>query len=217
MLPTPQQVVQFSRRLLADENTMRALYRTINLHHRDIRPDADNQPSMALQQDEEGFFSIEVDGPHVVNIVTSLDEQERAQLSTHEPERVAYQKFEFPSHAQAARFLNQTARAEDEKAWDGPGGSFITSVFWMGRKVSPSAHDIIELSRPVNAPLMLTCPSGCGHSAAQHAAFDRGLRAGEDGADAEDLPHEYRGDFGLTEDWLTGLSIGQINANSAAS
>jgi hypothetical protein len=50
------------------------------------------------------------------------------------------------------------------------------------------------------------CPLDCGHTAEEHAAFDRGVKDGEAlGYDAE-CPAEYRG-TNLEETWEIGRSV----------
>jgi hypothetical protein len=52
-----------------------------------------------------------------------------------------------------------------------------------------------------------TCSDDCGHSKAEHVAFDAGVRAGErddDDACKYSMSH-------LREAWLTGHSVGSIN------
>ena len=53
-------------------------------------------------------------------------------------------------------------------------------------------------------------PEPCGHSQAEHDAFDGGLRAGEHGA--AETACTFRGN--LREAWLTGHSVGVENRNS---
>ena len=52
------------------------------------------------------------------------------------------------------------------------------------------------------------CPGGCDHTDEEHRAFDGGVAAGEAGKEAEDCPCD---DFSLSQDWLTGHSVGVAN------
>lgn len=55
------------------------------------------------------------------------------------------------------------------------------------------------------------CKGGCDHSAAEHRAFDRGVRAGEAGVSSLDCPLVQRG---KREAWLAGHSVGTLNAEA---
>jgi len=55
------------------------------------------------------------------------------------------------------------------------------------------------------------CPGDqpCGHSDAEHKAFDLGLRAAEAGFKYESMPKHYDDD--LLEAWANGFGVGQSN------
>jgi hypothetical protein len=52
------------------------------------------------------------------------------------------------------------------------------------------------------------CPDECDHSGAEHAAFDDGVVAGENGDGEDDCPET---DSNLCEAWLAGYSVGSLN------
>jgi hypothetical protein len=64
--------------------------------------------------------------------------------------------------------------------------------------------------------LFIGCPEDCGHTAAEHFAFDEGLNAGEKGEGPLDCPADFYIHPELREAWLSGQSVGLLNREHAA-
>lgn len=54
------------------------------------------------------------------------------------------------------------------------------------------------------------CPPDCGHTEAEHEAFDAGVVAGRTGMPEETCPHKVAFSD-LREAWLTGYSVGALD------
>jgi hypothetical protein len=54
------------------------------------------------------------------------------------------------------------------------------------------------------------CPPDCGHSDAEHEAFDAGIMTGErEGWEAKN-PYSERDQYDLWDAWETGVSVGRM-------
>lgn len=80
---------------------------------------------------------------------------------------------------------------------------------WCDAECGRQAKAFLEQRESAPSP----CGSDCDHTVVEHYAFDQGVGAGENGVDEEENPY---GDGELSEAWLSGYSVGVLNAEVAA-
>lgn len=88
---------------------------------------------------------------------------------------------------------------------------------------TPGAGCILKCGKPEDDPIHRSpigdraaeggCPNKCGHTNAEHTAFDLGVRDGERGIDGEACPYDS---VILRDAWQTGHSVGMLNRDTPA-